>query len=100
MFSVSLPGCAPYLLFVVYRKWQQLLDKSTVHLIPRWVFFGVLMALYLLRMYLVNGWFIVTYGLGIYLLNLFIGFLSPQVATSAVIVDFRNALLLPARSRN
>lgn len=61
------------------RKWQQLLDKSTVHLVPRWIFFTVLMTLYLVRMYFANGWFIVTYGLGIYLLNLFIGFLSPQL---------------------
>ena len=36
-------------------------------------------ALYAIRVYLVNGWFIVTYGLGIFLLNNFIGFLSPQV---------------------
>ena len=35
--------------------------------------------IYAVRVYLINGWFIVTYGLGIYLLNNFIGFLSPQV---------------------
>jgi len=28
--------------------------------------------------YIIQGWFIVTYGLGIFLLNNFIGFLSPQ----------------------
>ena len=26
-----------------------------------------------------QGWYIITYGLGIYVLNLLIGFLSPQV---------------------
>ena len=41
------------------------------------------MMLYLLRVYYLNGWYIVTYGLGIYLLNLFIGFLSPQVGAHA-----------------
>ena len=45
----------------------------------RWIGFSVAMLMYLLRVYFVNGWYIVTYGLGIYLLNLFIGFLSPQV---------------------
>jgi len=35
--------------------------------------------LYVLRVWLIDGWFIITYGLGIYLLNNFIGFLSPQV---------------------
>lgn len=31
-----------------------------------------------MRVYLINGWYIITYGLGIYVLNLLIGFLSPQ----------------------
>ena len=64
------------------RKWQQLLDRSTVHTGLRWLVFAGLMALYALRVFLLNGWFIVTYGLGIYLLNNFIGFLSPQVRSS------------------
>jgi len=63
----------------VTRKWQQFLDQSTVHLWPRWGAFFVVMALYFLRVYYLNGWYIVSYGLGIYLLNLFIGFLSPQM---------------------
>lgn len=33
----------------------------------------------MVRVYTLNAFHIVTYGLGIYLLNLFIGFLSPQV---------------------
>jgi hypothetical protein len=61
------------------RKWQQILDRSTVHTGLRWLVFAGLMALYALRVFWLNGWFIVTYGLGIYLLNNFIGFLSPQV---------------------
>ena len=36
------------------------------------------MLIYCLRVYLINGWYIITYGLGIYVLNLLIGFLSPQ----------------------
>lgn len=61
------------------RKWQYLLDKSSPHVLFRWIGFGVAFFLYGLRVYFLNGWFIVTYGLGIYLLNQFIGFLSPQV---------------------
>lgn len=41
--------------------------------------FGFAVFIYALRVYLVNGWYIVTYGLGIFLLNNLIGFLSPQV---------------------
>ena len=46
-----------------------------------------------LRVYLVNGWYIVTYGLGIYLLNLFIGFLSPQIdpETDGLLLPQKNA---------
>jgi hypothetical protein len=35
--------------------------------------------MYILRVYVIDGFFIVTYALGIYLLNLLIGFLSPSV---------------------
>ena len=69
---------APGQLENLTRKWQFLLDKSSPHIIPRWSCFIFVITLYFLRVYLVNGWFIVTYGLGIYLLNQLIGFLSPQ----------------------
>ncbi|GAB5032403.1 rer1a [Nannochloropsis oceanica] len=61
------------------RKWQHILDRSTVYVGLRWVIFVVMLGLYALRVFYINGWFIVTYGLGIYLLNNFIGFLSPQM---------------------
>ena len=61
------------------RKWQYVLDKSSPKLGLRWFFFSLSIFTYALRVYLVNGWYIVTYGLGIYLLNQLIGFLSPQV---------------------
>jgi hypothetical protein len=60
------------------RKYQYLLDKSSPLVLYRWIGFAVVFALYFLRQYYLNGWFIVTYGLGIYLLNQLIGFLSPQ----------------------
>ncbi|EGZ11433.1 hypothetical protein PHYSODRAFT_518489 [Phytophthora sojae] len=63
----------------IKRKWQYLLDKSTIHVYARWGVALGLLALYLVRVFYLNAFHIVTYGLGIYLLNLFIGFLSPQV---------------------
>uniref|UniRef100_A0A0D6R7Y8 Protein RER1 n=1 Tax=Araucaria cunninghamii TaxID=56994 RepID=A0A0D6R7Y8_ARACU len=61
------------------RSFQYYLDKSTPHPVGRW--FGSLFVatLYCLRIYYVKGYYIVAYGLGIYILNLLIGFLSPQV---------------------
>ena len=61
------------------RRFQYYLDKSTPHAGMRWVGTLVMAAIYCLRAYYVKGFYIVTYGLGIYLLNLLIGFLSPRV---------------------
>lgn len=61
------------------KKFQYLLDKTSPHLTYRWIAFLLFFILYVVRVYLVDGWYIVTYGLGIYLLNQFIGFLTPQV---------------------
>jgi len=56
---------------------QYWLDKSTIHIVPRWCAFLFLLVIFFLRVYLVQGYFIVAYGLGIFLLNNFIAFLSP-----------------------
>jgi hypothetical protein len=69
----------------VRRKFQYLLDKSSPHIVSRWMGFVGLLALYFVRVFVVNGWYIVTYGLGIYLLNNFIGFLSPQVSSLSTV---------------
>ncbi|KAJ1637288.1 RER1 protein [Pavlovales sp. CCMP2436] len=61
------------------RKLQHYLDKAAPHTAARWVTATLLTLLYALRVYFLNGWYIVTYGLGIYLLNLLIAFLSPQI---------------------
>ncbi|KAJ7559845.1 hypothetical protein O6H91_04G104900 [Diphasiastrum complanatum] len=61
------------------RKFQYYLDKSAPHLAARWVGSFAVAAIYVLRVYYLQGFYIVTYGLGIYILNLLIGFLSPQV---------------------
>ena len=47
---------------------------------------------YMLRVWMLQGWYIVTYGLGIHILNLFIGFITPQVR----VVDNTLFYCLPA----
>jgi hypothetical protein len=59
------------------NQWQIYLDWSVPHLTPRWVALFFLVLVYGIRVYFLQGFYIVTYGLGIFLLNLFIGFLSP-----------------------
>ncbi|OAY37245.1 protein RER1B [Manihot esculenta] len=62
-----------------WRMYQYYLDKTTPHTIYRWIGSLVIVAIYCWRVYYVQGFYIVSYGLGIYLLNLLIGFLSPLV---------------------
>uniref|UniRef100_A0A5B7ATI2 Protein RER1 n=1 Tax=Davidia involucrata TaxID=16924 RepID=A0A5B7ATI2_DAVIN len=64
--------------YAVSRRYQHLLDKSTPHVLRRWISFSVIAFIYALRVYLVQGYYIITYGLGIYILQLFILFLSPR----------------------
>ncbi|XP_067586126.1 protein RER1-like [Pseudorca crassidens] len=63
----------------VYRAW---LDKSTPYTVVRWVVTLGLSFIYVIRVYLLPGWYIVTYALGIHHLNLLIAFLSPKVDPS------------------
>jgi hypothetical protein len=58
---------------------QRLLDRSTPHVTYRWGTLLVVLLLYTLRVWFLRGFYIVTYGLGIYNLNLLLGFLTPQV---------------------
>lgn len=61
------------------RAFQYYLDRSTPHPVGRWLATLGVASVYILRVYLIQGFYIVSYGLGIYLLNLLIGFLSPKV---------------------
>uniref|UniRef100_A0A5B7AVW0 Protein RER1 n=1 Tax=Davidia involucrata TaxID=16924 RepID=A0A5B7AVW0_DAVIN len=63
----------------VSRRYQHLLDKSTPFVLRRWIAFSAMAFIYALRVYLLQGYYIITYGLGIYILQLFLLFLSPQV---------------------
>lgn len=55
------------------------LNKSILYLKTRWLAFFACLIFYVVRVYFISGFFVVTYGLGIYLLNLLIGFISPQI---------------------
>nr|KJB32468.1 hypothetical protein B456_005G244700 [Gossypium raimondii] len=64
-----------------WRMYQYYLDKSTPHTTYRWIGSLVIVAIYCLRVYSDQGFYIFVFGLGIYLLNLLFGFgfLSPLV---------------------
>lgn len=69
------------------RHYQALLDQSTPFVLYRWVGTGVCLFLFFLRVFFAQGWYIVAYALGIYLLNLFLAFLQPKFDPSNDALD-------------
>jgi len=78
----SQPNAAFRLVKTISNRYQHFLDRATPFLIARWVCTVILVLSYVLRVYLLQGWYIVTYALGIYQLNLFIAFLTPKIDPS------------------
>ncbi|PNT47606.1 hypothetical protein POPTR_002G034200v4 [Populus trichocarpa] len=69
------------------RAFQYYLDRSTPHPMQRWLGTLAVAAIYVLRVFYAQGFYIVSYGLGIYILNLLIGFLSPKVDPELEVLD-------------
>ncbi|XP_065352788.1 protein RER1 isoform X1 [Cloeon dipterum] len=73
----------PSAVVLAWRRLQQMyqkkLDDVTPYTNARWIFAIILILLFLARVFWLQGWYIVTYALGIYHLNLFIAFLSPKI---------------------
>ncbi|KAF9012504.1 retrieval of early ER protein Rer1 [Cyathus striatus] len=60
------------------RQYQQILDRWTPHVLNRWLVTGGLLFVFMLRIVLAQGWYIVCYAHAIYLLNLLLAFLQPK----------------------
>ncbi|KAI3618353.1 hypothetical protein CBS9595_002716 [Malassezia furfur] len=63
---------------MLHMRAQHLIDSMAPYTVQRWAATGVLLLLFLLRIVLAEGWYIVCYALFIYLLNLFLAFLTPK----------------------
>jgi len=75
----SPPGPLANAWAAISRRQQRFLDIWTPHTVPRWISTFVVILAYMLRIILAQGWYLITYGLGIYILNLFLAFLTPKV---------------------
>eukprot|EP01104_Vermistella_antarctica_P019580 TRINITY_DN7736_c0_g1_i1.p1 TRINITY_DN7736_c0_g1~~TRINITY_DN7736_c0_g1_i1.p1 ORF type:complete len:238 (+),score=32.14 TRINITY_DN7736_c0_g1_i1:265-978(+) len=64
---------------LIWQRYRKILDDSTPHRQIRWGVTGGLFLFYFLRVYFGGGFYIVSYALGIYLLSLLVGFLTPHV---------------------
>lgn len=61
------------------RRFQVFMDKITPHITARWIFSSVILVVFLMRVILGSGWYVICYALGIYYLNLLIDFLTPKI---------------------
>lgn len=84
----SQPSAVSKFFHSIQQRYQVVLDKTVPNTLSRWVFTFSLVLFYFIRVYFLQGWYIVTYALGIYILNLFIGFLSPRIDPSSNSRDF------------
>ncbi|KAI9362825.1 retrieval of early ER protein Rer1 [Pilaira anomala] len=79
-------------------RWQTAIDRLTPYTTYRWIGFSVLLVLFMLRIILSQGWYIVCYALGIYLLNMFLAFLTPKFDPSAQEEENEDGPSLPTRN--
>lgn len=66
------------------RQTQILLDRIAPYKLYRWLALTALLSIFMLRMYLLEGFYIITYVLFIFILNQFILFLQPKDRASLV----------------
>lgn len=71
----------------VSRKFHHYLERSSPHTARRWLVTLAAAAIYILRVYYARGFYVISYGLSIYILNLLIGFLSPKVDPELELLD-------------
>ncbi|KAJ3197400.1 retention in endoplasmic reticulum protein 1 [Irineochytrium annulatum] len=77
------PSGAAVQILALQRRFQTILDQTTPYHYQRWAATAGLLLLYFIRVWIISAYYIVTYALGIYLLNLFLGFLQPKFDPAA-----------------
>ncbi|XP_060528871.1 protein RER1 isoform X2 [Cylas formicarius] len=84
--------------FIRASQWYQgVVDKTVPWKKARWLFSLLLILGFMARIIIAQGWYIVTYALGIYHLNLFIAFLTPKI-DPAMDFDDDNGPELPTKA--
>ncbi|VDP10654.1 unnamed protein product [Soboliphyme baturini] len=66
-------------LFLFFKRYQLFLDTWTPYIAVRWITTVLFSFIFMARIVYLQGYYIVTYALGIYHLNLFIAFLTPKI---------------------
>ncbi|CAO3674971.1 unnamed protein product [Rhizopus stolonifer] len=74
------------------RKFQQVLDQTTPFVPYRWTGTAILLIVFMSRVIYAEGWYIIAYALGIYMLNLFLAFLTPKFDPSIELDEQANEM--------
>ncbi|EGD74292.1 RER1 protein [Salpingoeca rosetta] len=72
------PSFTTMLFKTISIRYQLFMDSITPWVAPRWAFSVISLVLFMTRIFVLQGWYIIAYALGIYLLNLLIAFLTPR----------------------
>ncbi|CAN1121985.1 Protein RER1B [Linum perenne] len=80
------------------RAFQYYLDRSAPLPLQRWLGTLVVALIYVWRVYSIQGFYVISYGLGIYVLNLLIGFLSPKVDPELEALESLDGASLPTKT--
>lgn len=65
-------------LYWIGRRYQSIIDMSHPYTVYRWIFTISLIVLFMLRILTYQGFYVIAYSLGIYLLSQFLAFLTPK----------------------
>jgi len=69
------------------QTYQLMLDRWTPYTTSRWIATVILIGCFIARIIFAQGWYIVTYALAIYHLNLLLAFLTPKIDPAAMELD-------------
>ncbi|RZB54419.1 RER1, partial [Asbolus verrucosus] len=84
---------------IVAKQWYQgVVDRTVPWQKTRWLSAFLLILVFMARVLYAQGWYIVTYALGIYHLNLFIAFLTPKIDPAMDFDAEENGPELPTRA--
>ncbi|KAL3088822.1 hypothetical protein niasHS_001365 [Heterodera schachtii] len=73
------PGTCSRIFSLIGIKYQYYLDRLTPYTAVRWTIAITLIVFFVWRVVAIQGFYIVTYALFIYYLNLFLAFLTPKI---------------------
>lgn len=61
----------------LFRHYRNRIERYVIYHRERWIVSSILLFIYVLRVYLIEGFFVISYVLGLYLLHLFVRFFTP-----------------------